>query len=90
MCTKQNCTIIKLTPEVRGCYGPRVWVLASNQELNSIFKVLSVFGTPTDQQVRACGGNPSYEKCYELPFGFTSTDIWKNIVSRLNLIVKEG
>lgn len=84
MVTKKR--VIKLTPEVRGCYGPRVWVSASDAELRSILVVLGVW--PSFTLTRST--DTDYELCYELPFEFTTTQIWKNLISRMNITIEEG
>lgn len=83
MTTKKR--IIRLTPEVKGCYGPRAWVSASDAELRSIFVVLGVWPNFTDTRCTP----DDYELCYELPFGFTTTQVWKNLISRMNITVRE-
>lgn len=83
MITKKR--IIRLVPEIKGCYGPRVWVPASATELRSIFVVLGVWPNYTDTR----NTHDEYEVCYELPFEFTTTRIWKNFISRMNLTVEE-
>lgn len=76
---------IRLVPEVKGCYGPRVWVDISDQTLSSILTVLSVWPGPTSTRHR----DLIYEYCWELPFGFTNTDIWQKLISRLNITIEE-
>ena len=76
---------IQLVPEIKGCYGPRVWVSASDAELRSILLILSVWPNFTLTRSKDC----DYELCYELPFGFTETHIWRNLISRMNIEVKE-
>lgn len=78
-------TTITLVPEIKGCYGPRVWVSASNKEACSILSILSVWPSFTDTRAK----DNDYERCYELPFGFTETYIWYNLISKLNLIVNK-
>lgn len=77
--------ILKLTPEIPGIYGPRVWVSVTDTELNSILAILSVWPGPTNTR----GENFDYVRCWELPFGFTETTIWANLISRMSILVKE-
>lgn len=81
--------VIQLVPEIKGCYGPRVWVEASDQTLNNIFKILSVWPGPTLTKSEVIGSTQSYWYCYELSFGFLGTDVWRNLISRMNVIIKE-
>lgn len=78
--------IIKLVPEVPGVYGPRVWVSSTDHDMNVILTVLSVWPGPTNTS----GANFDYEHCWELPFGFTETPIWKSLISRMQILIKEG
>ena len=82
---------IQLVPEVKGCYGPRVWIEASDQTLNSILTVLSVWPGPTDTKSDVINGILSYWYCYELPLDFMNKNnyVWSNLISRLNITIKE-
>lgn len=81
--------IINLIPEIKGCYGPRVWVDCADTELRSIFTVLSVWGGPTDTRGGNINGEYTYQALWEFPFGFLGTDIWRNLIYRLNIAVVE-
>lgn len=71
--------IVHYIPEIKGCYGPRLWINTADTELVGFIKLLSVWGGPTD-----ISANPN--QCfalYELPIGTFENPLWQTAISRL-------
>lgn len=77
-------TVIKLVPEIKGCYGPRVWVSAADEDACNVLRVLSVWPNYTDTRSR----DNNSERCYELPFGFIHTGLWHAFITRMDILVR--
>lgn len=79
--------IAQYVPQVRGCYGPRLWVQIDDYDLKRFCELLSVWTGPVDQKSE----NEHYWYCYEFPFDTMESDWMQRALARLNVrIIKEG
>lgn len=77
--------VITLEPEVTGEHGPKVWVSATDANMELVLKVLSIQGKAINTRAEQY----DYQRCFELPFGFTETQIWANMIDRMKVLVKD-
>lgn len=76
--------IIILEPEIAGEHGPKIWVSATDADMQLVLKVLSIQGKAINTRAE----HYDYQRCFELPFGFTETQIWANMIDRMKVLVK--
>ena len=73
--------LINYIPEIKGCYGPRLWIDLSDTELVNFIKLICLWNGPIDYSViidRQLG-------LYELPLGTFENTMWQTAMSRLDL-----
>lgn len=73
--------IIHYIPEIKGCYGPRLWINQEDTELASFIKLICLWGGPTDY---SANHNQRFG-LYELPLGTFENPLWQIAVSRLGV-----
>ena len=69
-------------PEIRGCYGPRLWVDQADRELVEFLTLISLWGGPVNYENLEDGKR---NILFELPFGTFENTLWQMAVSRLDL-----
>ena len=72
---------IQYIPEIKGCYGMRVWIPANDRELLTFIKAICLWGSHTDYRKTPEG----YEVLYELPTGITDNFLWRLACERFNI-----
>lgn len=79
--------LVRYIPEIKGCYGPRLWVDKTDKELCEFLKLICLWGSPVAIQ----GTGDKYECCYELPIGTFDNSLWRTAMHRLELrLVEDG
>lgn len=73
--------IITYIPEIKGCYGLRIWVPVEDKELVAFIKPICLWGGPTDRRK----ASDSYEVLYELPCDIENNFLWKLACERLSI-----
>ena len=76
---------VRYVPEVKGCYGPRLWVDRNDRELVEFLKLICIWGGPVNTRVMG----EKYELCYELPLGTFKNDLWHMASLKLGLILEQ-
>ena len=77
--------LIHYIPEIRGCYGPRLWIDQTDSELVSFIKLICLWGGPTDYSVNQ---NQRFG-LYELPIGTFESLLWQIATSRLEVCLTQ-
>jgi hypothetical protein len=72
---------ISYIPEIKGCYGLRVWVPTADKELTDFIKLICLWGGPVDHRDTARGD----EALYELPMRTEENKLWKLACNRLDI-----
>lgn len=79
--------VAQYVPELKGIYGPRLWVRADSSKLKEFCELTNVWTGPVQKKVE----NDWHWFCYEFPFGAWERDWLQVALSRLNVqIIKEG
>jgi hypothetical protein len=73
--------VIQYIPEIKGCYGMRVWIPANDRELLTFIKAICLWGSHTDYRKTPEG----YEVLYELPADITDNFLWRLACERFNI-----
>ena len=72
---------VEFIPEVKGCYGPRLWIPEDCEDLRNFVKLICLWGGPVNTRVMG-----DYRcSCYELPLGTTDCLTFKLALERLNI-----
>ena len=73
--------VIQYIPEIKGCYGIRLWVPTNDTALSAFVKLICLWGGPTDFRDTDRG----HEELYELPLHTEECRLWKLACERLNI-----
>lgn len=73
--------VIQYIPEIKGCYGMRVWIPANDKELLTFIKTICLWGDYTDCRKTQEG----YEVLYELPTDIKDNFLWRLACGRFNI-----
>jgi hypothetical protein len=73
--------LVHYIPEIKGCYGPRLWIDQADVELINFVKLICLWGGPIENSVTL----NQQLGLYELPLGTFENTLWQLAVSRLEI-----